>query len=139
MLNIKKSGNSYCARKIIGILSVALLPIITFAQNYGYGMMNFANRGYGNSNGFAYNDSFWFLPFIFIFPVIGVFFAIAIFIFWIMMLVDAIKHSNEKMKLVWVVVIIFAHIIGALIYYFIEKRPRDKTKLHSHKTEEEKI
>ena|SRR3989344_445415 len=124
-------------KKLFGILSVALLPIITSAQNYGYGMMNFANRGY--DNGFAYNDSFCFLPFIFIFPVIGVFFAIAIFIFWIMMLVDAIKHSSEKMKLVWVVVIIFAHVIGALIYYFIEKRPRDKTKLHGNKVEEEKI
>jgi len=116
-------------KKIIGMMFAFLLPVVSFAQNYSQRMMDF-NRGYGND--FSYSSSLWFLPFIFIFPVIGVAIAIAVFIFWIMMLIDAIKHSPEKLKIVWVIVIIFTHVIGALIYYFVEKRPRDKSKMHSH-------
>jgi len=45
-------------------------------------------------------------------------------VFWIMMLVDCVKKKfkNENDKIVWVLVIIFAGIIGALIYYFVVKR-----------------
>jgi len=48
---------------------------------------------------------------------------IAIFVFWIVMLVDCVKRKfkNDTDKIVWVLVIIFAGIIGALIYYFIVK------------------
>jgi hypothetical protein len=42
-------------------------------------------------------------------------------IFWIVMLVDAIRRefSDSTMKIVWVLVIVFTHFIGALVYYFI--------------------
>lgn len=54
------------------------------------------------------------------------FFGLAAFgiIFWIMMLVDALKRpfKNEIEKLIWVLVIIFLHIAGAAIYYFMVKR-----------------
>jgi hypothetical protein len=44
-----------------------------------------------------------------------------LFVFWIWMLVDCLKnprlHGTEK--LIWVLVIIFLHWIGALVYYFV--------------------
>jgi len=46
-----------------------------------------------------------------------------IFIFWIWMLIDCLKRNfkKENDKIVWVLVIIFLHIIGAIIYYFVVK------------------
>ena len=50
--------------------------------------------------------------------------SVAATVFWIWMLIDAL--TNKKVKgtdlLVWIIVIIFLGIIGALIYYFIVKR-----------------
>jgi TctA family transporter len=45
-------------------------------------------------------------------------------IFWIVMLIDSIqrKYKDSNDKVVWVLVIIFTGIIGALIYYFVVKR-----------------
>jgi len=42
----------------------------------------------------------------------------ALFVFWIWMLVDCIKNTrlSETEKVVWVLVIIFLHALGALIY-----------------------
>lgn len=52
--------------------------------------------------------------------------AIFMFVFWILMLVDAaqrkFKESNDK--IVWVLIIIFTNIIGAIIYYFIVKKKK---------------
>lgn len=43
---------------------------------------------------------------------------VAVFVFWIWMLVDCIKNErlNQTEKIVWVLVIIFLHFLGALIY-----------------------
>lgn len=51
-------------------------------------------------------------------------------IFWIWMLVDcATKESSQgNDKLVWIVVIVFTHLLGALIYFFV-RRPRRKAEL----------
>jgi prolipoprotein diacylglyceryltransferase len=45
-------------------------------------------------------------------------------IFWILMLVDCIKRKFKKNddKILWVIVIVFTQVIGALIYYFVVKR-----------------
>ena len=52
-----------------------------------------------------------------------------LFVFWIMMLIDAInrkfKESNDKV--IWVLVNIFVGILGALIYYFVIYN-KDKSK-----------
>jgi hypothetical protein len=42
-------------------------------------------------------------------------------VFWIWMLIDCITNSRlqDTEKIVWVLVIVFTHIIGALIYFFI--------------------
>lgn len=51
--------------------------------------------------------------------------AVAGFVFWIWMIVDCATHepSEGNDKVVWILIIVLTHIIGALIYYFI-RRPR---------------
>ena len=46
------------------------------------------------------------------------------FILWIWMLVDAAKRNFPKSddKVLWILVIVLAGIIGAIIYYFMVKR-----------------
>ncbi len=49
---------------------------------------------------------------------------IAIVAFWIWMVVDCAGRRFKKSedKIVWILIIIFLHIIGAIIYYFGVKR-----------------
>ncbi len=51
---------------------------------------------------------------------------IATFVFWIMMIVDVIKRDFKKSeeKIVWLLIILFFHFIGALVYYFMVKRQK---------------
>ncbi|TRZ55165.1 hypothetical protein D4Q76_01015 [archaeon] len=65
-------------------------------------------------------------------------FFIGFFILWIWMLIDAIfangrrlkckilKDNPDGSKLVWILVIIFAGWVGAVVYYILEKRERRK-------------
>jgi len=48
------------------------------------------------------------------------------FAFWIWMIVDCATHepSTGNDKVVWIIIIVFTHFIGALIYYFARRRPR---------------
>lgn len=47
-------------------------------------------------------------------------------IFWIWMIVDcATKESSEgNDKVIWILIILFTHIIGALIYFFARRPTR---------------
>ncbi len=52
-----------------------------------------------------------------------------VIVFWLWMLIDCLKRPDEQFKvggnnakLIWVLVIIFTGLIGALIYYFLIKR-----------------
>ena len=49
-------------------------------------------------------------------------------IFWVWMLVDAVtrKFKTDAEKIVWVLVIILTHIIGAVIYYLAVKMRHSK-------------
>ena len=49
---------------------------------------------------------------------------ILFFVFWIWMLVDCIQNQSlsSTEKIVWVLVIIFLHALGALIYYLVGRR-----------------
>ena len=48
-------------------------------------------------------------------------------IFWIwMLIVAATKERSTGDKILWVIIIIFTHIIGALIYYFVRYAPRTR-------------
>ena len=48
------------------------------------------------------------------------------FAFWIWMLVHAITNNGltDIEKLIWVIVILFTHFIGALIYFFVGRPKR---------------
>jgi hypothetical protein len=54
------------------------------------------------------------------------FLLIALFasIFWILMIIDCAKYESGPEQVLWILVIIFAHGLGALIYYFVRKAPR---------------
>ncbi len=45
-------------------------------------------------------------------------------IVWIVMLVDCLqrKFRDKDDKIIWVVVLVFLNIVGAVIYYFLIKR-----------------
>jgi len=67
--------------------------------------------------------------FIVVFWLIGIF----LFVVWIMMLVDCVKRDNsefpnagESTKTMWLLIIILASGVGAIIYYFVvrKKMPR---------------
>ncbi len=47
--------------------------------------------------------------------------AVVTSIFWLWMLIDALSNSalNGTEKLVWILVILFLHFVGALIYFFV--------------------
>lgn len=47
-------------------------------------------------------------------------------VFWIWMLVDAAVNepSTGTDKVVWVLIILFTHFIGALIYFFVRRMNR---------------
>jgi len=62
----------------------------------------------------------WFWIFIAVFAIVG----ILAFIFWIWMFVDCIIF--EENKLLWILIIIFAQIIGTILYYFLAKRKRNQ-------------
>ena len=48
-------------------------------------------------------------------------------IFWIwMLIVAATKERSTGDKILWVLIIIFTHIIGAAIYYFVRYTPRTR-------------
>ena len=66
-------------------------------------------------------------------PLFCVFIAVAIliglagFAFWLWMLIDAIRNtpSKDNLKLIWVLVILFGNLIGALVYLFVQ-RPKNQ-------------
>ena len=49
-------------------------------------------------------------------------------VFWLWMVVDCLKKDFKKDmdKLVWVVVLLFAHVVGAFLYYFLVKAKKRK-------------
>jgi hypothetical protein len=55
--------------------------------------------------------------------------ALASFAFWLWMLIDAITRipSGGNTKLIWILVILFTSILGALIYFFVQ-RPKNPPK-----------
>ena len=52
--------------------------------------------------------------------------ALATTIFWVWMLVDCAQHetSDNSSKVVWILVILFTHFLGALLYFCIRKQAR---------------
>lgn len=70
---------------------------------------------------------FFMMPFVFMFFMFGVV-ALA-FGFWIWMLVEAATKEPDtgSNKIAWILVIIFTHWIGALIYFLVRRPERIRT------------
>lgn len=54
--------------------------------------------------------------------------AIGLLMVWILMLIDCIQRDFSKPddKTVWILVVVLTGWVGALIYYFMVKRPADR-------------
>lgn len=49
-------------------------------------------------------------------------------VFWIWMLIDCLTSNLPTTeKLIWAIVIVFTHIVGALIYYFVRRGGGSRT------------
>ncbi|HEY6842667.1 MAG TPA: PLDc N-terminal domain-containing protein [Thermoanaerobaculia bacterium] len=59
--------------------------------------------------------------------VAGLVLAVATTIFWIWMLVAAATHERANAdKIVWVLIILFTHVLGALVYFVVRYTPRER-------------
>lgn len=69
-----------------------------------------------------------------VFFIVWGFFAIAslaLFVFWIIMLIDVLKRTNWKQesdKTLWILLVLLLGWIGAAVYYFAVKRELDSKK-----------
>lgn len=46
-------------------------------------------------------------------------------IFWVWMLIDCATHErNSTDKLIWILIILFTHVLGALIYFLVRRKGR---------------
>ena len=57
------------------------------------------------------------------FGIAAILLVLFLFVFWLLMLIDCLKRDFKKdyEKIVWVLVMIFLHLLGAVIYYFVVK------------------
>jgi hypothetical protein len=46
------------------------------------------------------------------------------FVFWLWMLIDCASNENQADRVVWVLVIVFGNLLGAIAYFIARKRPR---------------
>ncbi len=42
-------------------------------------------------------------------------------VFWIKMIIDCATREKDPDRLIWLLIIIFTHFIGATIYYFVQR------------------
>lgn len=74
------------------------------------------------------NDGFGGLAPLALFCVFGVFGLLAT-AFWVWMLVDALTNEpTTNDKILWLLVLVFLQVLGALLYYFIRRRARRPAK-----------
>ncbi len=58
-----------------------------------------------------------------------VFFAVPFAAFWLWMLIDCLtKEDDQSQKLIWLLVIIFTSFVGAPLYFFLRRLPRERAK-----------
>ena len=116
----------------LGVLGSLAAPLVAHATDYNYG--DYYPATSSSSSGAAGAVILVF--------VLG-FFALmlALFIFWIVMLVDALKRTNwasESDKTLWTIVLAVSLPMGlfgiaSIVYYFVVKRPLDKKKSRKKK------
>lgn len=61
-----------------------------------------------------------------IFFIFALFIALVSTIIWVWMLIDCLtnKELDSNEKLVWTLVIVFTHMIGAIIYFFVGRKKK---------------
>ncbi|MEK6959272.1 MAG: PLDc N-terminal domain-containing protein [archaeon] len=72
------------------------------------------------------------------FFLIWILFAVAMlvgFVLWILMIIDAVqrKFPNENDKVLWIIILVFIGIPGAILYYLMVKSKDKKTKASAKK------
>ncbi len=91
-----------------------MLPCpVTLAQLVGPGESVFG-LGLGLGLGF----------FLLFFSLIGT--ALALFAFWVWMLIDCAQAPEDPAnnRVAWILILVFTHWLGALLYFFIVRQPR---------------
>lgn len=102
-------------KKIIGFV-LAFLSLSNIANAFGYFGKNYDALDVMGMHGFGLFAGFG----------LAVLAAAAfLFIFWLWMIVDCLKRNFKRDidKVVWVLVLVFLHLLGAVIYYFVVKVP----------------
>lgn len=46
-------------------------------------------------------------------------------IFWVWMLIDAIKYQKKEQD-IWILIVVLGNVFGAVIYYFVARKKRHK-------------
>lgn len=59
-------------------------------------------------------------------------------IFWIMMLVHAAQQEVAN-KAMWIILMVFFGVVASIVYYFVVKRPFDKTRVQVKESVSQKI
>jgi len=73
---------------------------------------------------FVYMMLIMVLEFFLTFMVLWIVFLFGSLAFWIWMLVDCLKKKRFEDKLIWVLVLIFLNVMGAVLYWFLVKGKR---------------
>ena len=59
---------------------------------------------------------------------LGLAISVAVFVFWLWMLIDCLKYETDStQKIIWALVIFFIPCVGSIIYFFVRKQPRGKS------------
>jgi hypothetical protein len=45
-------------------------------------------------------------------------------IFWIWMIIECATRERDPDRLVWIIIVVFTHVIGAAIYFFVRRPVR---------------
>ena len=101
--------------KIQKIITIALtsIPAVGIANAFGY-FRNTDVYDFMGMSGFGMLMGF---------GLVAVLLGALLFVFWLWMLIDCLKRDFKKdyEKIVWILVMIFLHILGAIVYYFVVK------------------
>lgn len=98
----------------ITIIAIFFIIASSIASAFGYFRKNYDAFDVMGMHGFGLFAGFG----------LAVLAAVAfLFIFWLWMIVDCLKREFKRDidKVVWVLVLVFLHLLGAVIYYFVVK------------------
>jgi len=73
-------------------------------------------------------SEFILFPIMAVFMLAGLAVIVLTFVFWIWMIIDAAKRKfkNDSEKIIWILVIVFANWVGALVYFIVVRSMNPK-------------